>query len=103
MLQFGTGTFILSITAFEVQLHHRKEPVPQKISSLFGGRCKKSVNNSNNSFANTRTGKADTDCGKTKTWSDIISTVDFVLFLISLLLDCTVTFVTLAMLSTKYH
>ncbi|CAG2223742.1 CHRNB1 [Mytilus edulis] len=100
MFQMGMGTFVVAVTALELRIHHRKDKVPNKIQRIFRSKCKTRVKSSDKTFDNPGKEKESED-GE-KTWSDITSTTDFILFWVSLVSTFIVTVTILGLLSSKY-
>ena len=94
LFQLVMGTFVIVVTAIELRLNHRKHPVPSKILQILKCRCKNSVKHSDSSDSVQRDTKA-------KDWSDVISTLDFILFWSTLFVEFIVTLVILGILINR--
>ncbi|XP_052088304.1 neuronal acetylcholine receptor subunit beta-4-like [Mytilus californianus] len=92
MFQLSMGTFVVCCTSIELRFHHRKDDVPKNIIKLMRFR---NVNKITSKHQN------ETENEQKMTWSDVISSFDFVLFWITSVLVVIATITVLGLLCTN--
>ncbi|XP_052089230.1 neuronal acetylcholine receptor subunit alpha-3-like [Mytilus californianus] len=93
MFQLGMGTFVVCCTTIELRLHHRKGDVPVTIIRIMKCRNVNKITKMEH--------QNDTESEQGMTWSDVVSSLDVVLFWVSTALVIVATIAFLGLLWTR--
>ncbi|XP_052089175.1 neuronal acetylcholine receptor subunit beta-2-like [Mytilus californianus] len=108
IFQLAMGTIVITITVLQLRLHHRKDPVPPSVIKII--KCLPfnriaAVNSTDKNKVEIiqvkNTEPDNDDCETETTWSDVVSSIDFVMFWTALGIVMTATIVVLTILSTR--